>query len=134
MLIEQLFALCWVLQRKQDECPEEVHSIRAARRGTRSRCRRPSHTRRGRFDPAHNRAGRWGGRRQAPRCRTRRPGSDTTTVGAASEGREGVLPVGEGLCQPVGDGWSTAAVGLCRDHQALGAERRRLGPTPRRDR
>jgi hypothetical protein len=41
MLIEQLFALCWVLQRKQDECPEEVHSIRAARRGTRSRCRRP---------------------------------------------------------------------------------------------
>ena len=114
--------------------PQTVYSITVVCRGTRSHCRRPTHIHRGRFDPAHSRVERWGGRRLAPRYRTRRPGSDTTAVGAASGRREGVLPVGGVLCQPVVDGWSTAAVGLCRGHRALGAERRRLGPTPRRDR
>ena len=109
----------------------EYYLIMAARRGTRSRCRRPTHIRRGWFDLAHSRAERWDGRRLAPRCRTRRLASDTTTVGAASGHRGGTLPVGEELYQPVVDGWSTVAVCRCRDHQASTDGRRRPGPTPR---
>jgi hypothetical protein len=104
---------------------EMVHSITTVRRGTRSRCRKPSHTRRGRSDPAHSRAERWDGRRQGPRCRTRRPGSDTTAVAAVNEGRGGALLGGEGLCRPVADGWSTAAVGRCPDHRGSADGRRR---------
>jgi len=43
-----------------------------------------------------------------------------------NEGRGGVLLGGEELCQPVGDGWSTAAVGRCPDHRGSAGGDRKL--------